>query len=80
MPIQKKQELLELTLETKKRSRIFIMPEFEEDMRLLEEYARYVKATSGVPDDFDTWVISEYGESKKRARRIRNTHGRDFDY
>jgi len=56
------------------------MPEFEEDLNLLEEYARYVKATSGVPDDFDTWVISEYGESRKRARKIRNNHGKAFDY
>ena len=78
--IQQKQEQSELTFVTQKRSRIFIMPEFEEDIRLLEEYSRYVKATSGVPDDFDTWVISEYGESRKRAHRIRNNHGKDFDY
>ncbi|CAB4156629.1 hypothetical protein UFOVP658_87 [uncultured Caudovirales phage] len=47
------------------------MSRFEEDDELLEEYSRYVKSFHGVPEDYDTWVHSEYGESKKRTRSPR---------
>jgi hypothetical protein len=47
------------------------MPRFEEDDDLLFEYQRYVISCGGIPDDYDTWVSSQYGESKKRARKIK---------
>jgi hypothetical protein len=57
------------------------MPTFEEDDKLFEMYTRYVSSTHGIPDDFDTWVSNEYGDSKKRSRSIRrNNNGRNYDY
>jgi hypothetical protein len=56
------------------------MPKFEEDINLLEEYSRYVRATSGIPDDFDTWVSSEYGESRKRSHQVKKHRGREYDF
>lgn len=45
------------------------MPRFEEDDDLLFEYQRYVVSCSGVPEDYDTWVSTQYGETKKRSRK-----------
>ena len=45
------------------------MPRFEEDDDLLFEYQRYVRSSNGVPEDYDTWVSSQYGETKKRSRK-----------
>lgn len=56
------------------------MPMFEEDDDLLREYARYVSSTHGIPEDFDTWVHSEYGDSRKRARSIRKNNTKGYDY
>jgi hypothetical protein len=57
------------------------MPAFEEDEDLFIEYQRYVRSTSGIPDDYDTWVQSEYGESKKRSRKQqKNGNSKFYDY
>ena len=50
------------------------MPRFDEDDELLEEYSRYVRSSSGIPDDYDTWVQLEYGESKKRSRKMKQNY------
>ena len=56
------------------------MPRFDEDEELLEEYSRYVRSSSGIPDDYDTWVQAEYGESKKRARKAPKQNSKHYDY
>jgi hypothetical protein len=57
------------------------MPAFEEDEDLFDKYQRYVRSTTGIPDDYDTWVQTEYGESKKRSRKQRsNQSGKFYDY
>lgn len=57
------------------------MPAFEEDEDLFIEYQRYVRSISGIPDDYDTWVQSEYGESKKRSRKQqKNGNSKFYDY
>lgn len=56
------------------------MPHFDEDDELLEEYARYVRSSSGVPEDYDTWVQSSYGELRKRSRKIKNNSSKHYDY
>jgi hypothetical protein len=45
------------------------MPRFDEDEDLLDEYERYVVTNHGVPEDYDTWVLNNYGEGRKRARK-----------
>jgi hypothetical protein len=57
------------------------MAQFDEDEELLEEYARYVRSVTGIPDDYDTWVQSGYGESRKRSRKPKNHGGgKYYDY
>lgn len=57
------------------------MPAFEEDDELFEEYARYVSLFHGIPDDFDTWVHNNYGNSRKRSHSVRrNNNLKGYDY
>lgn len=56
------------------------MANFDEDDELLEEYARYVRSVSGVPEDYDTWVQSSYGELRKRSRKPKNGNSKHHDY
>lgn len=54
------------------------MPRFDEDDELLERYERYVISTPGVPEDYDTWVLNEYGENRKRSRKPRRSKYSDY--
>ena len=56
------------------------MAQFDEDEELLEKYSRYVCSVTGIPDDYDTWVQAEYGESRKRARKPKNSNYKNYEY
>lgn len=45
------------------------MPRFDDDEELYEEYQRYAQGVHGVPDDYDTWLESSYGGTKRRRSR-----------
>lgn len=45
------------------------MPRFDDDEELYEEYQRYAQGAHGVPDDYDTWIESVYGGTKRRRSK-----------
>jgi hypothetical protein len=45
------------------------MPRFDDDDDLYEEYQRYAQGAHGVPEDYDTWLESVYGGTKRRRSK-----------
>jgi len=54
------------------------MPNFEEDEDLFEMYQKYVISNSGIPEDYDTWVQTAYGESRKRPHKQKNNNNNKY--
>jgi len=42
------------------------MPRFEDSDDLYIEYQRYAQGAHGEPEDYDTWLESEYGRTKRK--------------
>ena len=51
----------------------------EEYTRMLEQYERYVQNSKGICDDFDEWLETEYGLSRRKVikRSIRKENKKE---
>jgi hypothetical protein len=54
------------------------MSEYDDDEEMFDEYQRYVRATTGIPEDYDTWVLMQTQGQRKKPKKQRPKKFTDF--